>query len=362
MTKPKPKPIVFFSRCKPWGVDALDVALEAKRIFFGHCMRVKDAAYNPNNLKACIVDVTCGEEEWKRHHAESGSKKKQFNQNRNFVGKIARKSIALIPRPSKGVVYCGFVEGAFELIDNPPAETKLYKTWADTWEKGREANNKLPTAEEAWIAGEIAQTWKVDEFRPIPAARIPVWIRRSLFGRSTYGTVKPQFDLDPYKTMTEILDEQFSFEPKSWTKDPDEIKHRLITDFTPNAFEHLVVALLQLEHPEEMWTHVGGSGDGGADGMGNDSSGKTVGLLQCKWVYRGEKIEFSDAWEDGKKSRRCDYLASIHHDDDVKAPGDPVFFLTKEKIAELLIKHATRLPQAIALRVGDEPDDRQSGR
>ncbi|MBC7283901.1 restriction endonuclease [Hoeflea sp.] len=267
------------------------------------------------------------------------------------------------PRPSKGVIYCGVVEGEFELIDNPSKE-EWFKTWEKCWEERwgtppyEDSTRKISQKDkadlkDAWMAGEIAQTWRVDKFREIQAAQVPVWIRRSLFGRSTYGIVKDQFGLNPYQAMFEILRENFCFEPRSWTKSPAEIQQRLLTDFTPSAFEHLVVALLQLEHPDEIWTHVGGSGDGGVDGMGSDSNGKTIGLLQCKWIYSGEKLELADVWRGAEKGPRR-FLASIHHRDDQRGP-DGFEFLNKDKIAELLIKHAAKLPQAVTLRVGDAP-------
>ena len=42
-----------------------------------------------------------------------------------------------------------------------------------------------------------------------------------------------------------------------------EVERRLADFVGPSTFEHLCVALLQLEHPDEIWEHVGGSGDGG---------------------------------------------------------------------------------------------------
>ena len=50
---------------------------------------------------------------------------------------------------------------------------------------------------------------------------------------------------------------------RAWTLDIEEIKRRLAEDLTPTSFEHLVVSLLQLEHPTETWQYTGGPGDGG---------------------------------------------------------------------------------------------------
>jgi hypothetical protein len=55
--------IVFYSRCKPQDVDAIEVALAEKRIFIGYPMARAAARYDPGNLKACVVDPSCSDEE-----------------------------------------------------------------------------------------------------------------------------------------------------------------------------------------------------------------------------------------------------------------------------------------------------------
>lgn len=334
-------PQVFYSRCKPYTYDAVDVALKAKRIFFGYCMRKRGATYDRHHLSESIVDVTCDDQEWERWRSQS-DKIRQYNQNRNFAKKITKGSIALIPRPSSGVVYCGVVNSEFELVDNPQ--------WYDAWEKiWNVHDNRSP--DDLWIAGEIAQTWSVDKFRPIPIPRIPVWIRRSLFGRSTYGMINSYGDLDPHPTLKDILEAK-EFAPKAWTTDVQEVERRLITDVTPNAFEHLVVSLLQLENPCQIWTHVGGSGDGGVDGIGADPRGNVVGLLQCKWSYNGEALPM-DPLSNTSVPGAKHYLAAAFHPDRVKQP-EGYHFINKHEVARLLIKHSSFLPQSMALRVGNK--------
>jgi hypothetical protein len=111
--------VVFYSRCKPQGADAIEIALAEKRVFFGHLMARAGAAYNPRNLKLCVVDPSCGDDEWIIAHAAS-DRRRQFNQNRNLVRKVVNGSIALIPRPTHGVIYCGRVVSKFELVNAPP--------------------------------------------------------------------------------------------------------------------------------------------------------------------------------------------------------------------------------------------------
>ncbi|WP_425485132.1 restriction endonuclease [Dokdonella fugitiva] len=79
---------------------------------------------------------------------------------------------------------------------------------------------------------------------------------------------------------------------KAWipyepTEDSDEIARRLVDLLSPASFEHLVVDVLRLERPDLMWLHVGGTGDGGADGIGFRADGTPAAILQCKLRWPG---------------------------------------------------------------------------
>jgi hypothetical protein len=113
------KPIVFYSRCKPQDVDAIDIVISENRLFIGHPMVQAGVPYNPRNLKACVVDPSCPDKEWEVPHAAS-DKRRQFNQNRNLVRKVTVGSIAMVPRPNRGLIYCGRVISKFELVAAPP--------------------------------------------------------------------------------------------------------------------------------------------------------------------------------------------------------------------------------------------------
>ena len=208
------QPLVFFSRCKPQDVDALQVALDAKRVFIGYPMHRAGAPYQPKNLSACVVDPSCDEDEWRATHGKQPDRLRQYNQNRNLVGAVAVGSIALIPRPSRGVIYCGRVVHKFELVNSPP--------WYDQYMKLRHDQGcQEEDGDERWHAADVAQSWKVDDFRPIPVPRIPAWIRRSLFGRSTYGVIHSQEGMeDPHATMIAILGSA-GFSRRDWSLEPD---------------------------------------------------------------------------------------------------------------------------------------------
>jgi Restriction endonuclease len=122
-------------------------------------------------------------------------------------------------------------------------------------------------------------------------------------------------------------------------------------DLTPSTFEHLVVSLLQLEYANETWVQVGGSGDGGVDGVGADQEGNVAGLLQCKWQYWGGEPFVETVWKvDHRKPYRT-YLASLLYPKGVVVPTNS-HFLDRSEIARLVVKHHKRLPQAIGMRVG----------
>ncbi len=340
------KPIVFFSRCKPQEVDAIEIVRDDKRVFVGHPMARAGSAYDPLNLRSCVVDLACSEAEWATAHAAS-DRRRQFNQNRNLVGLVSLGSIALVPRPSHGLIYAGRVVSPFELVNTP--------TWYDRYMKIRGGLDGPDT----WHAADVAQCWTVDQFRPIPVPRVPAWIRRSLFGRATYGVVPlDPIAGDPYDAMDRVL-EGAAFEGRSWTLNEIEIGRRLLCDQSPSTFEHLVVALLQLEYPDEVWSHVGGSGDGGLDGIGASEDGAVVGLLQCKWSYWGGAV-FPDGavWQVGTSAVRR-YLAALRYPDHAIPPDCE--FLDRPRIVDLIRKHRGRLPQALSMRIGQAPREHDGG-
>jgi hypothetical protein len=149
--------------------------------------------------------------------------------------------------------------------------------------------------------------------------------------------------------MDRILENE-AFDEQTWTLDPAVIERRLLTDLTPSSFEHLTVALLQLEHPEEVWSHVGGSGDGGVDGVGASQDGHVAALLQCKWHYEGGNAFPTEVvWKPGSHPMRR-YLAALRYSPGA-SPTDSAF-LDRRTIAQLVAKHHPRLPQALSMRIG----------
>lgn len=333
---------VFFSRCRPQDSDAIDIVLRERRIFIGYPAFRAGVEQRRDRLRESVIDFWCSDDEWAQLKPGLGSEAKQYQQNRNFVRTINCGAIALVPRPSRGVVYAGRVIGRFEVLDNPP--------WADDYIELR-SKQGLKTDNEPYILADVAQCCEVDNFRAIPFPLVPAWIRRSLLGRSTYGGVSPmpELDLDPYQALDKLIDHPEQAE-RAWTSDVREVERRLVESVGPNTFEHLCVALLQLEHPDQIWTHVGGSGDGGIDGIGADAGGFAVGLLQCKWAYWGENVFVEH--QAGQGVRR-QILTALLHGNNVQVP-ESIEFWPRARIAALLVQHACRLPVALSLRVSQQ--------
>jgi hypothetical protein len=130
---------------KPQDVDAIEIVVTEKRVFIGYPMWRAGAIYDPLNLKACVVDPSSGDDEWATAHAASSVKRPQFNQNRNLVRKVGVGSIALVPRPSRGVIYGGRIISNFELVNAPPWYNRYMKI------RGDEDN------EDNWHAAGVAQ-------------------------------------------------------------------------------------------------------------------------------------------------------------------------------------------------------------
>ena len=83
-----------------------------------------------------------------------------------------------------------------------------------------------------------------------------------MLGRSTYGWLYDH-PLDKDTTAYGVLDRILSGNANSisgWTLDTEQIGQCLIDALNPSSFEHLIVSLLQLEHPDEIWSHTGGPG------------------------------------------------------------------------------------------------------
>lgn len=333
---------VFFSRCRPQGSEPIDLVLRERRVFIGYPAWRDDTEPRRGHLRDAVVDLWCTDEEWALFYNRSDkTDRKQYQRNRNFVQQIEPGAIALVPRPHQGLVYAGRVVTRFEMLDDP--------AWGEEYLRLRREQGCSEGSGEFSHLADVAHCCEVDQFRPLPFPLVPVWIRRSFFGRSTYGRIWPisELDLDPYPILDQLLDNP-EWVARAWTDDAKEVERRLVDGIGPNTFEHLCVSLLQLEHPDQVWAHVGGSGDGGVDGIGAGADGKVVGLLQCKWAYYGEDVAPADKALHGTVRQ---VLAALVHPGDM-LPIEGVDLWQRDHVASLVIKHSARLPIALSLRIG----------
>ena len=114
-----------------------------------------------------------------------------------------------------------------------------------------------------------------------------------------------------------------------------------------SAILHLVVDLLQLEAPDDIhWHHVGGSGDGGVDGISVDDQGRLRAVLQCKWHSNVQPDELAQSMrkQSGKGVRT---IVAILHGKQGQPHSQPgLEFWNRKHIAILVEKHAAHLPIA----------------
>jgi hypothetical protein len=242
---------VVFSRCRPQGSDPIDIVVRERRAFIGYPAWREGVERRQGHLREALIDFSVPDADWRALRPDLENPK-MSSQTRNFARAVAVGDIMLVPRPSRGVVYAGRVTRPFEILDDPP--------WGDEYLCLREAQQQDISNMFSHLA-DIAQCCEVDEFRPLPFTTVPAWVRRSLLGRSTFGRLHtlPVLGLDAYTSLSTLLDMPWRV-TRPWTSDPVEVERRLADFVGPGTFEHLCVALLQLEHPDEIWEHVGTGG------------------------------------------------------------------------------------------------------
>lgn len=339
---------VFYIQCKPWGTDPVDLIRRHNILFFGYpVFRGPETEYDRNHMSHSIVDPSGGQDDWDKwlnrsatwhpdmSERERSSYRVQANKNRKFVREVIKPGdIALLARPNRGVVYCTRIE-TFELVDSPP--------WADEFASLLDDQGRQKRYE-----SEISQCWRVEPFTEIRIPHIPGWIRSSSFGRASYNRVVPPDGLDPFQAMTDVMRGIYAHRPAGWTQSVGEIGKLLVGNLSPASFEHLMVSLMQLENPSQTWLHVGGSGDGGVDGMGTLQDGSLAALLQCKFRLGSSKEIFSSAVVDTAPER---IVASLLHPAAPKIPLG-IRFIGRDEVAALVLKHSARLPEALTLHIG----------
>lgn len=296
--------IVFYNRNKPSGeagtkngkADIIGLCLDEKRVFIGYPPFKDGEDFDENNIKSCTFDISNVEtfdsirdDVFIPKFCEEKSYLKQIKTNFNLVKEARPGSFVIIPRPKEGSYYIGKIK-KFELTDNP--------TWIDKYKESRLKQGLKWNEDEynhQYHVGDIIQSWVMEDegFKEVSASKFPAWIRYSLFGRRTVGRVK-DFDKKHknrkknyvYEKVYEVVSKLYSGE--KIISNTTEIEESLLHFLSPSVFEHFMANLFGLKYKKDnqIWIHVGGSGDGGVDCLGYDKkTGKTVGIAQCKLKY-----------------------------------------------------------------------------
>jgi hypothetical protein len=329
---------VFFVKCRPQDADIIDIVRSEQRVFIGYPPWRRGTHYDPLNMASCLVNLGSAGEHW-QDEVEVGRYRTTMKTNRGFALSVKKGWIVAIPRPGAGVCWLAEITDHFELIDNP--------SWRARYLDFRRGQG-LDCSNEDSHVGDIVQSWRFSSLVEVPFGRIPRWITYRLLSRPTIGNIYgfPELGLHAHATLKRFID-GISDPPMTDTNDLHEIQRRLLTFVSPAALEHLCVGLLQLERPDEMWWHIGGSGDGGADGLGYTHDWIPTGLVQCKWYFNGSHL--SDVFNAPSKKMKRILVSLIHGRVEHDVQGAE--FWGREHIAMLVKKHANELSVARSLRI-----------
>jgi hypothetical protein len=182
---------------------------------------------------------------------------------------------------------------------------------------------------------------------------MPRWFSFRLLSRNTPGIIYglPELKLDPHQRIRELVagNGPLIFEVKNQA----DLKAQVIEWVSPSMFEHLVVELLQLECGNgDRWCHVGGSGDGGVDGLGFSRDGSITAVLQCKWHFNGEIQSLLGGLESIRKtwpSSQVIVAFLLGNDIDRDELPSWIRILDVNNHAEIIWRFKGQLPLAITL-------------
>ena len=184
-------------------------------------------------------------------------------------------------------------------------------------------------------------------------ALVPRWISYRLLSRNTSGIIRdlPDGLGNVHETVQRLYDDA-PLGKINLIENDARVERRLLDWISPMRFEHLVIDLLELEAESGVhWHHVGGSGDGGVDGLAIDKDGRTVGAVQCKWHAKGKlkRVETDLLSMATRKEWSQVVIASLIGDQNFCSCDRRVRVLNGKEIAALVLKYRDRLPIASTL-------------
>lgn len=330
-------PVCILIRNKPCKVDAFELALKHRCAFVGYAAFRTEPGSKADRRTSKLVPFDASDAEWNKPDV---TKTNDTQKNRKIVKDLVPdRSLLIMPRMRDGVLYVGQFE-RFQYLDEPPWLAE-FRTAVEVHFK-KERDRPEPRDRDS----SVGQILKVTEWKAISYSLFPAWLRKCVTGRGGIQRIGDVADFSAYDALRALYEGQRP-PPLTPTSDLEEIERRLLTFIGPEAFEHLIVNLLQLEQPELQWIHVGGTGDGGVDGL-CFRDGAPHAILQCKWQYDGKPVEA----ELGDRSKIL-YLAALVGDW-TKPRSAHVKFIGIHEVASLLRKHASRVPAAISMRIQNE--------
>lgn len=331
----------IYMKCRPNGVDLMPIVRKYRRVFIGYPAWLQDPEWNPRDLSKALVRID-DDDTFARAllHEECRARgyKSRITRNRHLAKSLGRDSIVVIPRLEDGVCYLGRLAGPFEFVSDP-------SEWAcdfeDLCERKRGVRNEYQLAE-------AVQSWSLtEEPRSIPFSLMPKWL--ALLKRDAIGSIPDRPD-GGRRAIDELNDlyEGRTISDLSATSDIEIVEARLMDWVGDRQLEHLVVEILQCEHPNQRWWHTGGPGDGGADAIATTLRGEVIATLQCKWQYSGPIAELAGAGlSDHFKSEPVHRYIAVLHDSKIETTSDAnITFFGRRSLAELLLKHRNRIPFA----------------
>lgn len=353
-------PRAFFVKCRPCDADIIELAKNHCRVFVGYAPWIVNYPTElPRSWRECLLDISDPDE--KRTviaPLQEPAYQRGVSGNRGFAQSIEKGDIVAVPRPAEGRCYVGRVTSRFELVDHP--------VWADEYlslrgrlakegKLGESANELSRSTYESEHVSDVVQTWAVEALRSVAFPLVPRWISYRLLSRTTIGWIPDAPDgRMAWTVLNELYDGRYTPDLRP-TSDLDMIECRLLDWVSPSMFEHLVCELLQREQEGNRWFHVGGTGDGGADGMALDTRGNLVGILQCKWKYSADLRTLADEvlnhlGQDVNKTVAI-YVANLYDTVRVAHADERIRFLDRREISRLLLRHADRCALAATLGI-----------
>lgn len=329
--------IAIYVKCRPQNADTTAFLRKHRRIFLGYPPFI-DGADPTLPLEQRMHSLSMGDyipSELLSEDCRDRGYRGSITLQQNVVHQVGVGSIILVPQLGAGVCFLAKTMSPFTLFS--PGEI------GEEYLQLRHEQG-LSIEEPEWHLADMVQGWATTEWVEIPFVWIPRWIGQRALQRNTVGIIR---DRDGHHRAYDVLDRLFTvpcgiavYEPSS---DSVEIARRMVDLLSPASFEHLVVDVLRLERPDLVWLHVGGSGDGGADGIGFRANGSPAAILQCKLRWPGW---LDDPRGEGALVRPELIVASL--DAIENAPADAEIW-GPEKIGEAVLRHAARLPIARTL-------------